>query len=186
MNGLTKILAEIESTAAGAEARKSWSPAEQGEIDIRIAADGNWYHEGRPFKRASLVKLFASVLRREADDYYLVTPTEKLCIEVDDAPFTANLVERLDEDGRSAIVFTTNLGERIVVDHEHPLRVEIDAESGEPRPYVLLRDGLEALIGRGAFYDLVNLAEARERDGATWLYVTSLGYDFELGRCDES
>ena len=186
MNELTRILAEIETAAADAEARQSWRPAQQGDIDIRIAADGNWYHEGQPFKRASLVRLFAGVLRREADDYYLVTPAEKLRIEVDDAPFTANLVERIDEDGRTAIVFTTNLGERIVVDREHPLRVEFDAVSGEPRPYVLLRDGLEALIGRSAFYDLVNLAEARERDGATWLYVTSLGHEFELGRCDES
>lgn len=186
MNELTKILAEIETAAAGAEARKSWNPPRQGEIDIRIAVDGSWYHEGRPFKRASLVKLFASVLRREADDYYLVTPAEKLRIAVDDAPFTANLVERVDEDGRTAIVFTTNLGERVVVDREHPLRVEHDADSGEPRPYVLLRDGLEALIGRGAFYDLVNLADERERDGATRLCVTSLGDEFELGRCDES
>jgi hypothetical protein len=186
MNGLEKILAEIETAAAGAEARKRWNPSHQGEIDIRIAADGSWHHEGRPFKRTSLVKLFAGVLRREDDGYFLVTPAEKLRITVDDVPFTANLVERIDEDGRNAIVFTTNLGERIVVDREHPLRVEIDADSGEPRPYVTLRDGLEALIGRSAFYDLINLAEERERDGARYLYVTSLGHDFELGRSDDA
>ena len=185
MDVLAKILAEIEAGDAAAQSRKNWSPARQGELDIRIGADGSWYHEGRRFQRESLVKLFASVLRREADGYYLVTPAEKLRIQVDDAPFVANLVERIDDNGRQAIVFTTTLGERVVVDREHPLRVEIDSESGEPRPYVRLRDGLEALIGRGAFFDLVDSAAECERDGARYLCVSSLGHTFELGRCDE-
>jgi hypothetical protein len=186
MSEFERILADIESVEASSEARRAWNPAREGVIDIRIDADGSWYHEGRRFQRESLVRLFASILRREGDDYYLVTPAEKLRIEVEDAPFVASLVERIDADGRPAIVFTTNIGTRVVVDREHPLRVEIDADSGEPRPYVQLHDGLEALIGRGAFYELASFAEEVERDGARYLSVTSLGESFDLGRCDES
>jgi hypothetical protein len=184
MSELTQILADIEATEASSEARRAWNPARVGEIDIRIAADGTWYHEGRPFRRDSLVRLFAGVLRREGDDYFLVTPAEKLRIRVDDAPFIAGMVERIDDGGQSAIVLTTNIGTRVVVDEAHPLRVEIDAESGEPRPYVQLHDGLEALIGRGAFFELANFAEERERDGVRMLCVDSRGASFELGRCD--
>ena len=185
MSELQQILAEIKSSEDSSAARKRWNPNHQGQIDIRIATDGSWYHDGRKFQRPALVKLFAGVLRREDSGYYLVTPVEKLRIEVEDAPFTANLVERIDDNGDQAIVFTTNVGDRIVLDPNHALRIEIDVQTGEPRPYVHVRDGLEALIGRGAFYDLINLAEERERDGKNCLVVTSLGREFELGSIDE-
>ena len=185
MTDLEKILADIESSEAASAARLQWNPSRQGEIDIRIAADGSWFHQGRRFQRASLVKLFASVLRRENDDYYLVTPAEKLRITVDDAPFVAGLMETIDDEGDQAIVLTTNIGERIVVDREHPIRVETDAESGAPRPYVGMHDGIEALISRSAFYELVDLAREHERDGTTYLVVASRGETFELGKLDD-
>ena len=185
MSDFDKILADIESSEAASAARRDWNPGRRGDIDIRIEANGDWYHEGRRFRRAGLVKLFASVLRREADGYFLVTPAEKLRIEVEDAPFVATLVETVETDSEPAIVFTTNLGERILLDQDHPLRIETDPVSGEPRPYVRMRDGLEALIGRSAFYDLINLAEEIERDGRTCLAVRSLGQLFELGNVDE-
>jgi len=186
MSELTQILADIEAVEANSEARRAWDPERVGEIDIRIAADGTWYHEGRPFQRQALVRLFAGVLRREGDDYFLVTPVEKLRIRVDDAPFVAGMVERIDDGGQDAIVLTTNIGTRVVVDEAHPLRVEIDADSGEPRPYVQLHDGLEALIGRGAFFELANFAEERQRDGERVLCVSSRGTDFVLGRSDQA
>jgi len=186
MSELERILADIDAVEAGSEARRDWNPQREGEIDIRIAADGTWYHEGRPFRRAALVRLFAGVLRREADGYFLVTPAEKLRIEVEDAPFVAGLVERIDDGGRQAIVFTTNIGSRIVVDADHPLRVDVDEQSGEPRPYVQMHDGLEALIGRGAFFELASFAEEKQRDGARFLCVDSRGVSFELGRCDDA
>lgn len=185
MSDLEQILADIRMNETSMAARQDWDPGYQGEIDIRIAADGSWYHQGRRFQRESLVKLFAGILRREQDEYFLVTPAEKLRIEVEDAPFVANLVEHIGEGDRQAIVFTTNIGERVVVDAEHPLRVEVDAASGEPRPYVMLHAGLEALISRRAFFDLANLAEERVRDGKRYLYVTSLGTTYELGTIDE-
>lgn len=185
MPELEQILADIKASETSIATRRDWNPSYQGEIDIRIAADGHWYHQGRRFQRDSLVKLFAGILRREQDDYFLVTPAEKLRIEVEDAPFVATLVEQIEDKGQQALVFTTNIGERVVVDSDHPIRVEIDAKSGEPRPYVHLHDGLEALISRRAFFDLANLAEERERDGAGYLFVTSLDQSFELGPTDE-
>jgi len=185
MAELDTILADIKAGEAISAARRDWNPNCQGEIDIRIAADGSWFHQQRRFKRDSMVKLFASILRREDEEYFLVTPAEKLRIEVEDAPFIATLVENVEADGQQAIVFTTNVGERIVADREHAIRVEIDADSNLPRPYVHVRDGLDALISRSAFYDLLNLAQENERDGAGYLSVTSLGEEFELGSTDE-
>ena len=185
MSEFDEILAAIESGKTAMQAKRDWNPLRQGEIDIRITADGAWYHEGRRFQRNSLVKLFASVLRREKDDYFLVTPAEKLRIQVDDAPFVATLVESVTTDDADAIVFTTNLGERILLDRDHALRIDADARTGEPRPYVQMDAGLEALISRSAFYDLINLAEERERDGTTYLMVRSLDQEFELGSTDE-
>ena len=185
MSELEQILDSIKFGEAASTAKQHWKPEHRGKIDIRIASNGDWYHEGRLFQRESLVKLFASVLRRENDDYFLVTPAEKLQIEVEDAPFVANLVETIDEDGQLAIVFTINIGERIILDPEHDLRIEIDRGSGEPRPYIHFRNGLDALITRSAFYDLINLARVVEREGSGFLVVCSLGRDFELGSTEE-
>jgi hypothetical protein len=184
MSELEQVLADIEAGEATQAKRRQWNPQTQGEIDIRIAADGSWFHEGRRFKRDAMVKLFAGILRREGDAYFLVTPVEKLRVQVEDAPFVATLVERIDADGEAAIVFTTNIGERVIVDQAHALRVEIDAQSRQPRPYVHLRDGLDALISRSAFYDLLNLAYEKHRDGGAFLAVTSRGDEFELGSID--
>ena len=185
MSELEQILADIESSTMTQAARRSWNPHYQGEIDIHIAADGTWFHQGRRFQRDSMVKLFAGILRREDDAYFLVTPAEKLRIQVEDAPFVATLVESIEDNGQQAIVFTTNIGEKVVVDQEHPIRVDIDASTNQPRPYVHLREGLDALISRSAFYDLLNLAQEIKRDGVGYLSVTSQGEEFELGSTDE-
>ena len=153
-----------------------------GDIDMRIARDGTWFYHGSPIGRKPLVKLFASVLKRDsAGDYWLETPFEKCRIAVDDAPFTA--VEMFVEGagaGRT-IRFRTNIDEMVSAGPEHPIRVETDAESGEPAPYVGVRDGLDALILRSVFYDLVELGEETDGpDGAT-VRVRSDGAFFTLG-----
>ncbi len=180
MSELENLLAEIKAAENYSEIRKRWRPTHVGSIDIRIAADGQWFHEGRAFQRQSLVKLFARVLCRQGEEYFLLTPQEKLKIQVDDAPFVATIVERR----QSTLVFTTNLAEHIIVDREHPLRLEIDTKTGIPRPYVHCRDGLDALISRSAFFDLANLAEEQERDGKLYLTISSLDYEFELSCTD--
>ncbi|MCP3688685.1 MAG: DUF1285 domain-containing protein, partial [Gammaproteobacteria bacterium] len=122
MSELESLFAEIKALESHSEIRKQWRPSQVGSIDIRIAADGQWFHEGRAFQRQTLVKLFARVLCRQGEQYFLLTPHEKLKIQVDDAPFVATMVERR----QSALVFTTNLGEHIIVDKHHPLRVVVD------------------------------------------------------------
>ena len=185
MSELDQLLSDIEAAESISMARKNWQPKHQGSIDIRIAVDGTWYHEGRAFQRAALTKLFATVLHREDKNYFLLTPVEKLSIQVDDAPFVAAMVEQINDGEHTALVFTTNLGDRIVADEAHPIRVEIDPQSGEPRPYIHFRDGLEALISRNAFFELANLAEISQRDGCSYLVINSMGVDFNLGRADE-
>ncbi len=155
-----------------------WNPPLSGDIDIRIARDGNWYHEGTRFERAALVRLFASILKREGDEYFLVTPVEKWRLRVEDAPFVAIDCEVLGEGGQQQLVFTTNVGERVHCAATHPLRVVVDPLSGEPSPYVLVRDGLEARIARSVFYRLVDRAVERE-DGQVGLF--SGGEFFAIG-----
>ncbi|WP_101067239.1 DUF1285 domain-containing protein [Roseovarius salinarum] len=134
-----------------------WDPEFTGDMDMRIARDGRWLHEGQRIERPGLVRLFSTILRREGDDYFLVTPVEKYRITVDDAPFVAVDVEAEGEGRTQELVFETNVGDRVAAGPEHPIRVERDAETGEPAPYVLVRDGLEALIDRKSFYRLVDL-----------------------------
>ncbi|MEE9318888.1 MAG: DUF1285 domain-containing protein [Granulosicoccus sp.] len=137
----------------------SWNPTRTGEIDIRISRDGQWWYNGSPIHRKRMVRLFSTVLRVDDDDEtYLVTPYERLRITVEDAPFIAVLLEQ-----GSALIFTTNVGDRVVADGDHPIRVHYKTPDAEPSPYVLVRDRLQALISRGVFIELGNLAE--ERDG---------------------
>jgi hypothetical protein len=149
-----------------------WNPPHSGTIDIRIAPDGAWYHEGGRIGREAMVRLFSTILRKDPDGIYLVTPVEKLKIIVEDAPFVA---VRVDRDGE-ALTFTTNVGDVVEAGPENPIRVEV-ADDGEPRPYVHVRRGLEALIARPVFYELVEMAQ--EKGGR--LGVASNGAWFDLG-----
>ena len=152
-----------------------WQPQRVDDIDIRIHADGRWFHEGTEIKRQRLVELFATVLRLDPDGYCLVTPAEKLRIHVEDAPFVAIDMESAGEGRQRRLVLATNVGDHVLVDAAHPITVH-DNE-GEPRPYVEVRDGLRALIARSVFYRLVELGE--EHDGK--LEVCSCGTRFVLG-----
>lgn len=149
-----------------------------GDFDLRIARDGRWYYRGTPILRPALCKLFATVLRREADgSYWLVTPVERGRIAVEDAPFLAvEMAEKMGPDG-AELHFRTNLDEWVRADQDHPIRVDTDEETGEPGPYVMVRGGLEAKLARPVFYELVERAE--EQDGR--LIVASAGAAFELG-----
>jgi hypothetical protein len=153
-----------------------WNPPHCGEIDIRIRPDGTWLHEGTPIGRPALVRLFSTVLRKDADGIYLVTPVEKLKITVEDAPFLAVGMAREGD----ALQFVTNVGDVVEAGPDHAIRVET-AVSGEPRPYLHVRGGLEALIARAVFYDLVELAEPRPGPGGGRLAVSSRGCWFDLG-----
>lgn len=152
-----------------------WHPERVGDIDIRINADGRWFHDGTEIKRHRLVKLFATVLRLDPDGYCLVTPAEKLRIRVEDAPFVAIDMESDGEGPKRRLVLATNVGDHVLVDAAHPITVL--ENHGEPRPYVEVRDGLRALIARSVFYRLVDLGEVRNGSVEVW----SCGTRFVLG-----
>lgn len=159
-----------------------WNPPISGEIDIRIGRDGTWYYQGSPIARKRMVRLFSTVLRHDPDGrFYLVTPAEKLAIQVDDAPFVAVAMTVHGGDAGQVLVFRTNVDEEIMAGADHPIRVDVDAATGEPSPYILVRDGLEALIARPVFYDLVELARIAGADGERMLGVWSAGRFFPIG-----
>ena len=158
-----------------------WNPDFCGDLDMRIARDGTWFYLGTPINRPELVRLFSTILKREGDDYFLVTPVEKVGIKVDDVPFVAVDFEVANDDGTLELVFETNVGDFVVVGPDNPIRVERDAETGEPSPYVLVRAGLEALVDRKSFYRLAEIGTHHEG----WFGVWSRGAFFGMIPSDE-
>jgi hypothetical protein len=135
----------------------SWNPSHCGDSAMRIARDGTWFHEGSPIGRPAMVRLFSTVLRREPDgSYVLVTPVEKLTIEVEDAPFVAVELKSEGEGENRTLAFRLNIGDLVVAGPERPLRFEPGAEG--PLPYLRVRDGLDALVARPVYYELAELA----------------------------
>ena len=153
-----------------------WNPPHCGMIDMRIARDGTWFYMGTPIGRVELVKLFSTILRKDGDDYVLVTPVEKVGITVDDAPFVAVDFNRKGD----GLEFETNVGDKMIAGPDHPIRVVRDPQTGEPSPYVLVRARLEALIDRKSFYRLVDIGEHAEHEGAQWFGVRSQGVFFPV------
>ena len=140
-----------------------WNPEHCGDSRMRIASDGTWFHEGSPIGRAAMVRLFSTILRREPDgSYVLVTPAEKLSIEVDDAPFVAVEMKSEGDGPARRLAFRLNTGDLVMADAGHPLRV-IERADG-PHPYITVRKGLDALIARPVYYEMVNLALDEESD----------------------
>ena len=153
-----------------------WNPPFQGDIDMRIARDGTWYYEGSKIARPELVRLFSTILRKDGEGYYLVTPAEKVGISVEDAPFVAVDVEAKGTGEDQSLTFLTNVGDRATAGPEHPIRVERDPDTDEPAPYIHVRANLEALIDRKTFYRLVELGT--EHDG--WFGLWSGGRFFPV------
>jgi hypothetical protein len=178
-------LASLQREASAGRALppvEKWHPAHCGEIDIRIARDGSWFHQGSPIGRKELVRLFSTILRKDPDGFVLVTPGEKMRIVVEDAPFTAVLLDVEGAGHEQKLIFTTNVGDQTVAGSANPIRVETDPTTGEPAPYVHVRNGLEARIARAAFYQLADLAVPGEGEHAGLLGVWSGDVFFALGR----
>jgi hypothetical protein len=146
----------------------AWNPPHCGQIDMRIARDGTWYHEGAPITRKELVRLFSTILRKDGDDYFLVTPVEKVGITVDDAPFVAVDFDVAGDGPDQTLTFVTNVGDRTIAGPCCPIRVVHDPITGEPAPYVTVRANLEALIDRKSFYRLADLACEHDRCVGLW------------------
>lgn len=189
MSGQKTVTPTAEGLIASAKAAKTrglpplekWNPPFCGDLDMQIKRDGTWFYQGTPIGRIGLVKLFASILWREGDDYFLVTPVEKVGITVEDAPFVAVDFNAKGAGRDQSLTFETNLGDIAVAGPDHPIRVVRDPDTSEPSPYVLIRRNLEALIDRKSFYRLVDLGCHHEG----WFGVWSGGEFFGIIPSDE-
>lgn len=160
-------IAEQVSLAAGKgrPPLDAWSPPLSGEIDIRITRDGDWHYKGEPIRREAIVRLFATILRREQDGhYYLLTPVEKWRIQVEDTPLLVHSLEARGEGRDQVLTVTTNTGDTVAISEDHPLEVGTYANTTEPRPVVKLDQGLTARLVTAAYYDLARLLVAAPDD----------------------
>jgi hypothetical protein len=184
-NGL-EVLAGAVKTASrkGPPPVHLWNPTYCGEIDMRIAADGTWFYQGTPIGRPALVKLFASILKREGEKYFLVTPVEKCGILVEDAPFMAVELQVDDGEAGRQLCLRTNVDDWVVCGAGHSLRFEHDAATGGLKPYVHVRSDLWAKVTRAVFYDLVDSGEVREIAGTRMFGVASAGQFYVMAPAD--
>ncbi len=180
--GLDSIAAEVKraGTGKGPPPVHLWNPPDCGDIDMQILGDGTWLYQKTPIGRAALVRLFASVLKREGQKYYLVTPVEKCGISVADAPFMA--VEMHCDEGPLGRVlhFRTNVDDWVVCGPDHGLRFEPEPDTGGLKPYLHVRRDLWAKVTRSLFYDLVALGEERDVNGTRMFGVQSQGAFFSM------
>ncbi|HEY5278284.1 MAG TPA: DUF1285 domain-containing protein [Pseudolabrys sp.] len=181
--GLENIAATLPR-GKGLPPVERWNPPFCGDIDMRIAADGTWFYQRTPIGRAALVKLFASVLKREGDKYFLVTPVEKVGLRVDDVPFLAvEMSTGLDTSQNRMLSFRTNVDDEVAAGPGHALRFEKEVTGGL-RPYLHVRRDLWAKVTRALFYDLVALGEERDVGGRRMFGIASGGEFFPMAEAD--
>ena len=160
--GLAALMARAGDAAPKRPVEK-WNPPYCGEIDMRIAADGTWHYLGTPIAREALVRLFASILRREPDGrHVLVTPVERIGIAVADAPFLAVEIHVEGAGCDQCLTFRTNMGDVVEAGSAHPIRFALERDTGGLKPYVDVRSGLEALATRPVALEIAALAQHRD------------------------
>jgi hypothetical protein len=185
ISGLQALLSRATESTRGLPPVEKWNPEYCGDIDMVIRADGTWFYMGTPIGRMPLVRLFSTVLRKDDDGKtYLVTPVEKIGIEVEDAHFIA-VEMHVDNPGPDQVLtFRTNVGDVIEAGAEHPLRFDLEDVNDELKPYLHVRGNLEALVSRPVMYDLVELGETAEVDGQRMFIVRSGGETFAVMPAD--
>ena len=164
-----------------------WHPDIVRDIDMEIKKDGTWMYMGTPITRPRLIHLFSTVLLKEGEEYFLITPVEKCRIIVEDVPFQAVLLD-CEGEGKGkdqALKFTTDMAEEVVAGEQHPLRFEINAGTGEPSPYILVRGDLEAKLSRSVYYRLADLMISEHIENEQWFGVWSEGVFFKMLKDDE-
>jgi uncharacterized protein len=183
--GLDSITGALAQAGRRAPPVELWDPPFCGNLDMRIGSDGTWYYLKTPIGRPALVKLFASVLKREGDDYFLVTPVEKCGIQVDDAPFVAVELKVASGDAGQVLNFRTNVDEWTACGSAHELRFDPEPGTGGLKPYLHVRRGLWAKVTRSLFFDLVALGEERTIADQVMFGVMSMGAFFPMAPADQ-
>jgi len=180
-SALEALVARAGHAGKGLPPVEKWNPPFCGDLDIVIKRDGIWFYMGTPIGRAPLVRLFSTVLRRDEDGKtYLVTPVEKVGITVEDAPFVAVEMNRVESDGEPVLTFRTNVGDTVEAGPETPLRFAVVGETDQLKPYVLVRGRLEALLARPVMYELISHGEELEVGGELMFALRSNGMIFPV------
>lgn len=186
LDGLQAMIARAGSSDRGKPPVDKWNPPFCGDLDMVIKRDGTWFYMGTPIGRAPLVRLFASVLRKDEDGRtYLVTPVEKVGITVEDAPFLAVEMTLTHVQGEPVITLRTNVGDIVEAGPDNPIRYEIAADNDGVKPYVLVRGRLEALFARSVMYQLIEHGEEIEIEGRAMFALRSKGAVFPIMPVEE-
>ncbi|ABD86487.1 DUF1285 domain-containing protein [Rhodopseudomonas palustris] len=184
LDGLVAAATGVGQSAKGLPPVHLWNPPFCGDLDMRIASDGTWFYLGTPIGRPALVRLFSTILKREDGKHFLVTPVEKVGIQVDDAPFLAvEMVKDAGADG-PLLRFRTNVDDWVPCDREHRLRFEVAADGGL-MPYLHVRAELWAKVTRALYYDLVDIGEERVVDGRAMFGIASGGAYFAMADAEQ-
>ncbi|MBS99954.1 MAG: hypothetical protein CMI01_14910 [Oceanospirillaceae bacterium] len=179
---LTQLTRDVETQGQDIPPLEQWQPEFCGDIDMRIARDGTWFHEGTPIGREAMVRMFSRILWQENGEYYLKTPVEQVRIQVDDLPFLFVDLEQTEGEQGTELLFISTAGDRVTAGPAHPLTV-VESERGEPQPSLLVRFGMSGRINRNLFYRLVEMAATEEcAEGGEELVLYSGGERFSLGR----
>jgi hypothetical protein len=187
LDGLTAAARDAANAGSGEKGLAPvhlWNPPFCGDLDMRIASDGTWFYLGTPIGRPALVRLFSTILKREDGRYFLVTPVEKVGIRVDDAPFLAVEMQKVNDEGSRLLRFRTNVDDWVACDTAHRLRFEAAADGGLT-PYLHVRADLWAKVTRAIYYDLVDMGEERMVDGRQMFGVSSAGEFFAMADAQE-
>jgi hypothetical protein len=187
LDGLTAAARDAANAGSGEKGLPPvhlWNPPFCGDLDMRIASDGTWFYLGTPIGRPALVRLFSTILKREDGRYFLVTPVEKVGIRVDDAPFLAVEMQKVNDEGSRLLRFRTNVDDWVACDAAHRLRFEAAADGGLT-PYLHVRADLWAKVTRAIYYDLVDMGEERMVDGREMFGVASGGEFFAMADAED-
>tara|TARA_B100001057_G_C22812860_1_gene936155 strand:+ start:787 stop:1362 length:576 start_codon:yes stop_codon:yes gene_type:complete len=180
LKGIEAVYGFSKSSKKGLPPVDQWNPPFCGDIDLKILRSGKWFYMGTEIKRPAMVRLFSTILKLDKDgEYYLVTPVEKVRIQVEDAPFLIVSMKKLQKNDIISLVFHTSLQDEIILTSKNPLIFEIN-EKDEPSPYILVRNNLRGLISRSVYYELIDNAEEKQIDNRNFLTVKSNDETFKI------
>ena len=180
LKGIETVYGFSKSGKKGLPPVDKWNPPFCGDIDLKILRDGRWMYMGTEIKRPAMVRLFSTILRLDSDgEYYLVTPVEKVRIQVEDTPFLIVSMDKLKKENKTSLVFYTSLQDEIILTKKNPISIEVN-DKNEPSPYILVRNNLRGLISRSVYYELIEYAQERTIEDKNFLTIESNNEIFKM------
>ena len=180
LKGIETVYGFSKSGKKGLPPVDKWNPPFCGDIDLKILRDGRWMYMGTEIKRPAMVRLFSTILRLDSDgEYYLVTPVEKVRIQVEDTPFLIVSMDKLKKENKTSLIFYTSLQDEIILTKKNPISVEVN-DKNEPSPYILVRNNLRGLISRSVYYELIEYAQERTIEDKNFLTIESNDEIFKM------